>query len=375
MSENKMPEKKTFSTALAKVNDTYLAMIERQMEGNHIEFNDYAKRCVMNAIGTINQVLDKAGVGFASPDLDQSNLTTILLNVAHLELNSIAQPSECYFQLRNEKKKVGNEEVWIKKIEMNIQGDGYDAILSRFGRNIQKVYPFWIVRSEDKFSYPKYNGLEYTPPQWEPTGRGEVVRIVYPILHTDKTLHFYIGEREDVLRNLMAHINNNLMNETFGIVENRFKAKPEQLKQINEKKAALKKKAKEIGFDALDDEELAPYISPSWKEDFSRESMIIRKIRNNIVKKIPKDFGSPAIFESFSEASTEGYSDTKRIIVDNTAMQEVHPIEALEGDISPQSVKVDTESGEVIESTIEPQEAKNEALGADVDNREKPKFE
>lgn len=373
-----MSENKEFSTYLAKANDIYMPMIERQMEGNHIDFNDYSKRCVMNAIGTINQVLDKSGLTFSSQELDQSNLTSILLNVAHLELNAIAQPSECYFQIRNVKtnnKDSNGKDIYKKQIEFGIQADGYDAILNRFGRDIKKVYPFWLVREDDKFEYPKYNGLEYVPPQWEPKGTGEVVRIVYPILYNDDTLHFYIGERADVVKNLLAHINNNLMNETFGIAKSRYDAKPEQLAQINKKKSELKAKAKQLGFGALDDEELEPYISPSWKEDFSREAMIIRKIRNNIVKKIPKDFGSPAIYESFSESSNEDYSTNKRVILDQTASYEVASLEATEGENSPQSEFKSEDSRIIDQKQEEAQEAKSEPQGADVDNREKPSFE
>lgn len=372
-----MAEEKKFSTYLAKVNDTYLPMIERQMEGNQIVFSDYAKRCVMNAIGTINQMMDKQGITFNSPELDQSSLTTTLLNVAHLELNSIAQPSECYFQIRNVKTSQKDEHgnfIYKKQIEFNVQADGYDAILSRFGRNVKKVYPHWLVRENDHFEYPKYNGLEYIPPVWEPRGTGEVVRIVYPILHTDDTIHFYIGERDDVLKNLLAHINNNLMNEAFGIAENRYKASKTQLVEIDKRKAALKAKAKSLGWAALDDEELAPYISPSWKEDFSREAMIIRKIRNNIVKKIPKDFGSPAALESYSEATDEGYSRTKRLIESEAAAITIEPIAAPESAGGAQSEvesEVDREDGRPENLNTEPSEGKT---GADVDNRTKPNF-
>lgn len=366
-----MSEEKKFSTYLANVNNAYMGLIENQMSSNHIEFSNYSKRCVMNAIGTINQVLDKEGINFNSKELDQSNVTNILLNVAHLELNPIAQPSECYFQIRNVKKKDGS---YIKQIEFGIQSDGYDAILSRFGRGIKKVYPYWLVREQDGFTYPKYNGLEYQPPVWEPTGKGEVVRVVYPILHDDDTLHFYIGERDDVLKNLMAHINNNLMNETFGIAESRYKATPAQLEKINAKKTALKAKAKSLGFGALDDEELAPFISPSWKEDFSRESMIVRKIRNNIVKKIPKDFGSPAVFESYSEATSEGYSNTKNMITDNTAVIEVEPIEVVDGEESPQSEIRGEADREEAENIQRAQRANFAPQSGAVDNRTKPNF-
>ena len=40
--------------------------------------------------------------------------------------------------------------------------------------------------------------------------------------------------------------------------------------------------------DILDSQEYQSYISPAWKSPQSRESMIVRKMRNNIVKKIPK---------------------------------------------------------------------------------------
>lgn len=366
-----MAEEKKFSTYLANVNTAYMGVIERQMAGNQIEFSEYSKKCVINAIGAINALLDTQGLNFNSQELDQSNLTNILMNVAYLELNAIAQPSECYFQIRNVKKKDGS---YVKQIEFGIQGDGYDALLSRFGRNVKKVYPHWLVREDDGFVYPKYNGLSYSPPQWEPSGSGEVVRVVYPVLHNDDTIHFYIGERKDVLKNLLAHINNNMMNETFGICENRYKATPEQLAKINQKKAEIKAKAKKLGFDALDDEELAPYISPSWKEDFSRESMIVRKIRNNIVTKIPKDFGHAAIFESYTEATSEGYANTKQTIIENTAVKEVKPIESLEGNIDTQSGEVKEPIREVGENRNEAQEAKNEAQSGDVDNRVKPSF-
>lgn len=366
-----MAEQKKFSTYLANVNDAYMPMIERQMSANQITLSDYAKRCVMNALGTINQMLDKAGINFGAPDLDQSNLTTVLLNVAHLELNSIAQPSECYFQIRNVKVADGK---YKKQIEFGIQADGYDAILSRFGRNVKKVYPFWLVREDDEFVYPRYNGLEYTPPVWTPKGQGKVVRVVYPVLHTDNTIHFYIGERADVLNNLLAHINNNLMNEAFGIAESRYKANKQQLAQINAKKAELKAKAKSLGFAALEDEELAPYISPSWKEDFSREAMIIRKMRNNVVKKIPKDFGSPVVFESYSEVTDEGYVQTKRAIEEHTAVIEVEPIEPQDSQSRPVSGE---KEGAGVDNRPDSGNAATErpmASGEGVESRTKPNF-
>lgn len=320
-----MSEKKEFSTVLTKANDVYFPLIERQLEGHSIKFNEYAKKCVVNAISAINELFTTAGTSWNDEALDQSNIAQTLLTVASLELNPTADPAECYFQIRNVKQKKKDEngkvvEVWKKKIEFGIQADGNDAILSRFGRNIKKVFPHWIVRENDVFEYPSFNGLEMTPPKWEPHYTGKAVRVVYPILHNDKTLHFYISEREDVKKNLLAHINNNMMNETFGIAKDRYSATPKQLEEINAKKNAIKASASSMTLDEiLESDEFTQFISPSWKEEFSREEMIIRKMRNNVVKKIPKDFGNAAVQESYMETVDDDYRRAKEEIVAQTA--------------------------------------------------------
>ncbi|MDB4868278.1 MAG: hypothetical protein JWR03_2611, partial [Cohnella sp.] len=214
-----------------------------------------------------------------------------------------------------------------------IEGDGNDAILSRFGRNVDKVYPYWVVRDQDKFEYPKFRGVEYEPPVWEPSGKGEVVRIVYPVLHSDKTIHYYIAERDDVAKNMIAHINNNMMNETFGICADRFKATDEQKKKIVEAKAAVLKKAQTLGLSALDDPELQKYISPAWMEFHSREQMLIRKMRNNIVKKIPKDFGSAFVEMIHAETTDDSYMSVRRQIEENANKE---PID-IEPEVKPES--------------------------------------
>lgn len=335
-----MAEKK-YMTALAKVNDTYLPMIADQIEGKGIRFSEYARQCVLHALAAINATLDKAGIAWNNPQLDQSNLTTVLLQVASLQLNASAQPREVYFQIRNIKQ--GNE--WKKQIEMGIEGDGNDAILARFGRGVKEIKPFWVVREGDKFEYPKFKGLEMEPPVWEPTGQGEVVRVVYPIIMADNTVHFYIAERADVARNLAAHISNNLMNETFGICADRYKATAEQKKKIDAKKAEIMAKVKAKGLDALDDPDLQEYISPAWTEPQSREAMILRKMRNNVVKKIPKDFGSAFIGEAYETATDDAYIEAQAEVTQN---QGAGPV-----------IAIDPATGEVIE---------DEAAGADAES-------
>ena len=320
-----MSKQKTFSTALTKVNETYFPMIERQIAGNGIKFDDYAKQCVLNAISAINNVLDTNGINWNDPQLDHSNITQILLRVAALRLNAAANPNEVFFTLRNVKqKKKDGKDVWKKQIEMGIEGDGNDAILSNFGRNVKQVMKYWEVRENDLFEYPMYNGLEMTPPKWQPRGTGKVVRVVYPIIMKNDIVEYYIAEREDVIKNLIAHLNNNLMNETFGIAKDRFSATPEQKAEIEKKKNEIIQKAKKLGLDkALEDGEIRKYISPAWKDEHSRESMIVRKMRNNIVKKIPKDFGSSFIEFTYNEVTSEIQTEAIRKEIQENANREV----------------------------------------------------
>ena len=342
MSEQKQETK--FNTVLSSVNESYFPMIQRQLEGNNIQFSEYAKNCVVNAISAINNVLDTNGVSWNDKQLDKSCVTQILLSVAALQLNATANPRECYFQLRNVSVKGSDGKTeWKKKIEMGIEGDGFDSLVSRFGRDVKKVYPHWLVREDDEFKYPRYAGLELTPPEWQPKGTGKVVRVVYPILSTDNTVDYYIAERADVKRNLIAHISNNLMNETFGVCADRYKATEEQKIQIAEKKREVLNKAKELDLDALlDSAEFDKFISPAWKEEQSRESMIIRKMRNNITKKIPKNFSSSFEAEIYNENSDETYKAyaTEYEVVEE---QPLEPVALVEHN----GVTVDTETGEV----------------------------
>lgn len=315
--KNTAPEKETAApaaTALTRINDTFMPMIINQLSQNEIEMSSYAKNCVLHAISAIMTAVEKSGSNINDPQLDRSSITDVLLKVAALQLNASASPREVYFQVRNEKTQKDGKDAWKKKVEMGIEGDGNDSILARFGRGIAEVGQYWKVRECDEFEYPSYNGLDMTPPKWTPHGKGRIVRIVYPIikLGSDKKryVEFYISEREDVMTNLLAHINNNLMNETFGITANRYNASAEEKKQIAAKKKEILDQAKSLALDdALDDETLRPYISDAWYAPHSREAMIERKMRNNAIKKIPKDFGNGMIETLFEET----FEDRPRI--------------------------------------------------------------
>lgn len=311
MSENKS---KGFITAASNAENTIVTSIIKQLENRDIHLDEYSKECAINAVSAINNMLYKAGMTWNDQQLDPSNYQDVIKKVAVQKLNAAASNREVYFQFRNTK--IGDN--WKKIIEVGIEGDGNDAILRNFGVDVEKVYPYWAVREDDDFEYPTFSGIEVTPPKWTPNGGGKVVRVVYPIKLKNGVVDYRIAEREDVVRNLHAHIMNNMMNETFGVCADRFKATAEQKAQIEAKKSELKAKIKNMSLDdLLDFPDIQPWISPSWSEPHSREAMILRKMRNNAIKKFPKDFGSAYALDAYNQLTDETVSSVSEEIRHN----------------------------------------------------------
>ncbi|MDE5575783.1 MAG: hypothetical protein K2J11_00145 [Oscillospiraceae bacterium] len=308
MAENKSTG---FITAASNAERTIVTSIINQLENRNIYLDEYSKECAINAVSAINNMLYTAGLNWNSPNLDPSNYQDVIKKVAVQKLNAAASNREVYFQFRNTK--IGD--AWKKIIEVGIEGDGNDAILRNFGVDVEKVYPYWAVREGDVFEYPTFSGIDVTPPKWTPKGDGKVVRVVYPIKLKSGVIDYRIAERADVVRNLHAHIMNNMMNETFGICADRYKATAEQKAQIEAKKSELKAKIKDMSLDELlDFPDIQPWISPSWSEPHSREAMILRKMRNNAIKKFPKDFGSAYALDAYNQLTDESVSSVSEEI-------------------------------------------------------------
>lgn len=312
--------KKEFTTSISQWTNTFTDLIIRDFAESNVEFDEYSRQCAMSAMTSIYQLVkntDKVDMS----NLDTSNLRQIIGRCASLKLNADAVPSEVYFQLRN--KQIGGQ--WMKEIEMGIQGSGNDAMLRNFGQNVAEVFPAWIVHDGDDFVYPRRKGLEVTPPEWEEKGLSQkVIRIVYPVKLTDGTVQYLIAEREGVKVNLFAHIRNNLMNETFGICENRYKATPEQKGQIEAKKHEIYDALRqcETVDDMLACEIAKPFISAAWLD--TPESMITRKMQNNAVKKFPKNLNTMAkssllqMDESYQAAQAEiaEQANTEELVIE-----------------------------------------------------------
>lgn len=313
---NEVAKKQEFNTAVSEWTNSVTGLVTRDFENCGVTFDEYSKKCAMASMGAIFQLVQSTEKTDMK-DLNMSNLKEVVEQCASLKLNANAVPREVYFQLRS--KQINGE--WKKVIEMGIEGDGNDALLRQFGNGIQKVYPVWLVKEGDDFTYPKRKGIEITPPEWMPKGLSEkTVRVVYPVKLDDGTVDYLIAEREPVRTNLIAHVRNNLMNETFGICENRYKATAKQKEEIKAKKAEIMDavRACETLEDILKCEVAIPYISAAWLD--TPENMIIRKMRNNAIKKYPKNMNQLA--SSSLLQLDETYKTSQEEIAENENSEE-----------------------------------------------------
>lgn len=291
MAENtQVVEKKEFTTALSQWSNEIVKLIENDYSSCGVQFDDYSRKCAMEAVGSIYNLVKSDGKASMS-SLDTSNLRGIVENCASLKLNPMAYPRECYFQLRNVKR--GND--WVKVVEMGIEGAGYDALLSNYGKDVAQVYPYWVVKEGDTYVPPKHRGLELTPPEWEEKGLSDkAVRVVYPVKLTDGTVTYLTADRLSVKVNLLAHVKQNMMNATFGICADRYKATDAEKKKIKEKKDEILNALRSCATvdDMLECEIAKPFISGAWLD--TPESMIQRKMCNNATRKYPKNYDQMA---------------------------------------------------------------------------------
>ena len=330
-------QKKEFTTALSQWSNEVTGLVRRDYESVGVTFDEYSRTCAMNAMTSIFHLVqqtDKASLN----QMDTSNLREVVAQAASLKLNANAVPRECYFQLRN--KKIGDK--YVKVVEMGVEGNGNDAMLRNFGVEVKTVYPCWLVKEGDEFTYPKRKGMKMEPPEWEEKGlSNKVVRVVYPILLNDGTEQYLIAERDGVKTNLFAHIKNNLLNETFGIAESSYKATPKQKEQIKAKKEEIFAELRKCNTvdEMLDCEVARPYMSPAWLD--TPESMIIRKMRNNAIKNFPKDMNSIA----------------------NRSMLELDDTyKASREEVESEANSVDFEEGEVVEVEAETVDAETDVV-------------
>jgi hypothetical protein len=350
MAENTaVAEKKAFTTSLSEWSNAITGLIIDDYKSCGMDMDDYAKECAMEAMTSIfNLVKSNPKVNMGS--LDTSNLRGIVKRCASLKLNASAYPRECYFQLRNVNigKDADGKEIWQQQVEMGIEGSGYDSLLTNYGKDVKQVYPYWIVKEGDKYIPPKHKGLTVTEPEWEENSVSDkAVRVVYPVKLMDGTVTYLSADRDSVKVNLLAHVKQNMMNETFGVItgtkkqynkevaRTRYDATPEEKAKIKEKKEEVLNalRACKTVDEMLECELARPFISGAWLD--TPESMIQRKMCNNATRKYPKNYDpmarqaqvemdevyQVAQAEITENANTVEFIEDKADVVDSTATE------------------------------------------------------
>jgi hypothetical protein len=185
MAENNSLEVQKVNTAVSQWTNSITNLVTKDFELCGVPYDDYSKQCAMSAMTSIYQLVKDSDKIKDLNGLDTSNLREVVGQCASLKLNANAVPRECYFQLRTKK----SGENYVQVVEMGIEGDGNDALLRNYGENVDTVYPCWLVKEGDEFSYPKHKGIEMTPPEWEEKGLSQkVIRIVYPLKLKDRPI-------------------------------------------------------------------------------------------------------------------------------------------------------------------------------------------
>ena len=186
---NEITTQPKFNT-LQKAQSNFLKGTIDDLSNMECKFTEYGRICGVNLLAEIMTMLSKEGI----TDLDENKLDLLSIRSAiqfamTSELN--CQNKEIFVSLRNVK--FGTD--WKKTVECKPQYKGHLKLIAKFGVGVEKIYPMWIVRDGDDFTYSTFKGIEQTPPTWSPKGTtNKVLRVVIPIKYCDGVVQFHIAE-------------------------------------------------------------------------------------------------------------------------------------------------------------------------------------
>lgn len=302
--------------------------------------------------------------------LNHSNVSKVLFNLAMLGLNPNAVPHECYLLIRNNKQKVKDEngrDLWIEKptVELGLEGDGNDALVRKYGVDVQSLSAPFIVREGDEFTLPYFDGEKMCPPTWKPKNlSGKPILVFYVLTKKDGSKEYPMADRESVAMNLKAHIINNLQGVDEK-VKNPIIEKIDGMKldELLSEQSLRSISSKRYNPSSKTFEEYQkPLISPAYLNPHSREEMLIRKMRNNCLKKYPKNFDQAFTATAYESTFEDQEANNNSFVPDPQAAVEAE-FEEKANKEEPKSVMVPKEepkadgNGEVIQPIDRPKVA------------------
>ena len=251
----------------------YVASIGNGLKDIIGSIDNYQAVCGYNILAQINVQLAKEGLDFKSPKVDKETINNAIKYVIVYRLNT--DNREVFTIVRNEKRGTNQSggPNYVKVIEVKPQYRGVLKILSTYGRDVMRVYPEWIVREGDEFTYPMFKGIEQVPPTWtRKSSDGKILRVIVPVQYKDGTVDYRIAERESVATNIKAQIKQSVM--------------------FDSKKEEILAKIQDMTLDQLlEDKSLSKLINETYT-GLSREEMLITKLVLNAVKRVQINYES-----------------------------------------------------------------------------------
>ena len=290
----------------------FVQKLEGIASGIDLDFNDYQKQCVFNAIRTIDPMVKANGYSLAQ--FDQDNVILVLQQVAFLKLNPSANPRECYFIVRMNKDKQGNE---VPTLEFGIEGAGNDVILTEFGRDVKAVKSY-IVYEGDEFTEGYMDGWDVILPKYKRTFKTNQPKMaVYLVKRKNDEIDVLYATLDDVKKSLLAGAKQNgadddLLREIEKVDVYTLLTDPKWLKRTIKKSYSYKGKDGKT----YEKQYESPLFNPSYTAPNSRDNMIERKLRNHATRKYPKNFNQTNVKTLYEETFEEEKLYKTREVID-----------------------------------------------------------
>lgn len=341
------PKTNNSSLVLKTYEDKFQASVIRQLDNfakdSAVELTEYGRTCAYNVIGglithcrTNNIPLNK---------IDPVLLGQQIRNIAYTELNIAASPAECYFDLR--KVRLPNEDGTIEEmyaIKIAPQGAGNEKLVRKFGVNVKELHTAWLIREGDEYTLPSWEGGKLTPPSWKMKSvSGKVIMVIYRITKTDGSEEYLIADRESVKQSLIAQIRQNSLYAFKKWVTDK---NGKRTVEVDTDKRNEFYKGIEDNFESkvvdecLKLDEYQTYINPTYTSGGSKESMMVRKMKNIALKNYPKEYDSSLQAQAAAELN-EDYDETireglkpKQVVNDNV----IDAVEAEVDEVNPNAV-------------------------------------
>lgn len=350
--------------------------LEKSLETVDVGFTAYGRKCVVNAIGQL--ILTCQNQSIKLEDINSILLKQQLQSVGLTELNCAGQPSEAYFDMRKTWVKVVNKETGkeenrlVYNVTIKPQGAGNEKLVRKYGVGLKQgtgLHQAILIHEGDVVTMPQYEGAVITPLKVETKFENinnKVIGVAYVIEKEDGTEDYLIATREGIKPNIIAQIRQNSL---YSFTVKKTNSKGAEYETVDKDArdkfyAKLDADAEKMNVDELINA-YKDYVNPTYTSGGSKESMILRKMKNNALKYYPKEYDNSYIKNAVENMFEE--QDTSVMEKPKVIKETVDVVAKVEEELEETPVKDAVQDFEVNESTGEVTEVKKEPVSTGKD--------